>query len=268
MCNKDLTLIIMSCDAFSDLWEGQIKQLRSNWENRPEQIFIVTDKITNKNYKDINIIYPSEDMEWSERLNWALSKVKTEYVFFTLDDYFLIDNVKNDVIESYVEYMKNNKLDYIRLRKRRKKFTVSEIKGMYKLRNLNFESSYAINLYAGIWKKEFMSYCCRYKNNAWQFEVSLNKSGELYGAKCAICMDNDVYPILDVVRKGKLLRNAAKYFRKHPGLYLGDRETNDFIYELKLNIKELGVSYAPEWLVEKVRNFMIKKGHHYFSQDS
>ena len=267
MVNNNLTLLIMSCDNFSDLWDGQIKQIEKFWKEHPKKIILVSDKKTLKQYSNVKIIALNIEMEWSERLNWALKEIKTEYVFFTLDDYYLIDNVKNDILNTYVDLMEKESYDYIRLRKRRKKDTEESIDNYYKLRNLNPDSNYAINFYAGLWKKDFLDYCSLKHKNAWQLEVSLKNSGKKYGAKCAICMDNNVYPILDVVRKGKLLRNAAKYFKKH-GIYYGNREVNDFIYEFKLNIREFGVKYAPKTIVNFARNFMIKRGHHYFSQEA
>lgn len=267
MINENLTLLIMSCNSFSDLWDGQISQLEKFWKEHPKKVILVSDKKTTKKYDDIEILVPEIEMEWSERLNWALKKVKTDYVFFTLDDYFLINDVKNDVINEYINLMEKKNYDYIRLRKRRKKDTGDPILNYYKLRDLSPNSNYAINLYAGLWRKEFFNYCSLKQKNAWQLEVSLKNSGVKYGAKCAICMDNNVYPILDVVRKGKLLRNAAKYFKKN-GIYHGNREVNDFMYEFKLNIKEIGVRYAPTCIVNFARNFMIKRGHHYFSQEA
>ena len=267
MINENLTLLIMSCDNFSDLWDGQISQLKKFWKDHPKEIILVSDKKSSKKYDNIKIIAPDKEMEWSERLNWALNKIRTDYVFFTLDDYFLINNVKNDIINQYIELMEKDGYDYITLKKRRKKYTENSIKNYYKLRNISPNGSYAINLYASLWRKDFLNYCSLKNKNAWQLEVSLKNSGVKYKAKCAICMDDDVYPILDVVRKGKLLRNAAKYFKKN-GIYFGDREVNDFMYEFKLNIRTIGVRYAPSCIVNFARNFMIKRGHHYFSQEA
>lgn len=267
MLNENLTLLIMSCDNFSDLWDGQINQLKKFWREHPKEVILVSDKKTSKKYEGIKIIYPDIEMEWSERLNWALQKIKTDYIFFTLDDYFLIDNVYNEVINKYVELMEKENYDYIRLKKIRKKKSGELIKNYYKLRKLNLDINYAISLYAGIWRKDFFEYCSLKHKNAWQLEVSLKNLGVKYGAKCAVCMDDNVYPILDVVRKGKLLRNAAKYFKKN-GIYYGNREVNDFIYEFKLNIRTLGIRYAPSFIVNFARNFMIKRGHHYFSQEA
>lgn len=268
MINDNLSVIIMTCDAFSDLWEGQISQLKLHWKEHPLDMFLVTDKPTDRTFSDVTVLSMGNELEWSERLHGALKLVKTDFLFFTLDDYFLIEDVPNDLLNAYMKFMIERNYDYIRLFRRRKKFTGNKIEGLSGLRELDPDSVYAINLYAGLWRKDFMYKASEAKKNAWQFEVSLKRAGVAYNAKCAVCMRKDIYPILDVVRKGKLLRKADKYFKRHKGIYNGHRAVNTFAYEFKLNIRAFGVKYAPEFLVDTVRNFMIKRGHHYYSQDA
>lgn len=258
----------MSCDKFSDLWDGQVKQLEAYWPGHPPCAYIVTDKPSDRKFEKVQILAAGENLEWSERLAFALQHVETEYVFFTLDDYFLIDAVPEERIDRFIQLMDEKTYDYIRLFPRRKNQTEQAIPGYPGLRGLNPDSNYAINLYAGIWRKSFMQKAVQgAPKNAWQFEVSLRRSGVKNHAKCAVCMDKKAFPFLDVVRKGKLLRKANRYFKKHD-VYQGSRAVNSFWYEFKLGVRTMGVRYAPQALVKAARAFMIKRGHHYFSQDA
>lgn len=261
-----LTIIISSCDAFSDLWDGQIRQLKKYWPDHPSIVFIITDKPTQKQYENIEIIVAPQGYEWSERLNYALGLVKTKYVFFTLDDYFLINKVKVDKITDYLSLMDKRDVDYIRIFKRRKKFTEGRVENYTELRWLPENSDYAINFYPGIWKTNFLKFASRERRTAWQQEVSLKKAGLEYGAKCMVCMDDTVYEFLDVVRKGKLLRKANSYFKTHD-IYHGNRGVNSWFYETKLKVLDIGGLYAPRWMFKLAKRIMNSLGHHYFSDE-
>ena len=41
-----LTMVIQTCDKFSDLWEGHFKLLNKNWADRQIDTLLVTDEAT------------------------------------------------------------------------------------------------------------------------------------------------------------------------------------------------------------------------------
>lgn len=265
MFENQMTILIMSCDKFSDLWDGHVQLLEQNWGDRGMKTYLVTDKESDKTFEHVTILSTGEDKEWSERLKCALEQVTTEYVFITLDDYFLIKPVSNEKISNILSIMQNDGYDYIRLFLRPKCPKSARISKYGEFYEINTRDRYSVNLYAGIWKKEFMEKVIREPRNAWQFEVSLPHIATELGAKCAMS-NNREFVILDVVRKGKLLHKAARYFKKHD-VYHGEREVISMWYEIKLGIRTWGIRIMPKFIAKWARNFMIKRGHHYFSQD-
>lgn len=265
MLKDKMTMLIMSCDKFSDLWDGHVKLLNENWSDRGMDTYIVTDKENQRNYNDVSVFAAGTDMEWSERLDMALKNVKTEFVFLTLDDYFLIEKVSNDKINDLIEIMQKDKYDYIRLFLRPKCPRRARVKEYGKFYDINTKDRYSVNLYAGIWRKSFLEQTIRDKRNAWQFEVSLTRIATELGAKCAMS-NNREFVILDVVRKGKLLHKAVRYLKKHD-VYHGDRQVISYWYEIKLGIRTWGIRLMPKAITKAARTFMIKHGHHYYSQD-
>ena len=93
MLQEELTLLIFSCDKFSDLWDGQVKLLEKYWHDRRIQTYIVTDKENNRKFGNVELLCAGEDADFTDRVRYALNQVKTEYVMITLDDYFLIQHV-------------------------------------------------------------------------------------------------------------------------------------------------------------------------------
>ena len=238
MLSDKITGLILSCSKFSDLWDGNIKLFNENWPDKDFGTFIVTDGPTDVKYPGVGIIAAGEGVEWSERLSLALKQVRTEFVFVTMDDYYLVKPVDSQRIADLVALMEKEGYDYLRLYPRPKRATREEVPGYKGVYHVDTTCNYSVNLYSGIWRRSFLEYAIREPKTAWDFEVSLSKTATEYNAKC-ICSYNDEYSILDVVRKGKILHRANRYFKKHPGIYSGDRPLQSWGYEAGLWIKTM-----------------------------
>lgn len=252
MLKDKVTCLIFSCDKFSDLWEGNIKLFNENWPDRDFDTYIVTDKPTDRQIAGIGIIAAGDNVEWSDRLKFALQYVNTDYVFVTLDDYFLIEKVDNKKMESIVELLIERQYDYIRLYPRPERATLNQVEGYPGIYEVDIKRNYSVNLYSGFWKKDFFEFTVKDSKNAWVFEVSLHDAAIEYGARC-LCSYNKDYIILDVVRKGKILHSANRYFRSHPGIYNGNRELQDRGYEIRLWWKTFLGKYVPDFLIKPAK---------------
>lgn len=260
-----LTMLILSCEKFSDLWEGHIKLLETNWGDRGIDTYIVTDRSTDAQFQHVNIISAGEDKEYTERLAYALEFVKTEYVFITLDDYFLIKPVSNEKIEELISLADKEQLDYIRLFIRPTRANGEKIEGYKNIRRIKTERVYSVNLYPGIWRKSFMLKTLVKPLSPWNYEVTLSKIATEKKALCAVS-NNGEFEILDVVRKGKLLRKPNRYLKKN-GLYHGNREVHTFTYELKNNLITICARILPTSVSNKIRSVLIKFGFHFYRQE-
>lgn len=264
---NNVTMLILSCDKFSDLWDGHVKQLETYWPDRRMRTIIVTDKPTDREFSPIDIMFAGDKGAWSDRLAYAVQNVATDYVFVTLDDYFLTKRVANEQIEDLLAMMDKEHIDYVRLFPRPKAATREELANYKKIHKIDTTVNYSVNLYSGIWRKEFLASTVKKPKTAWQFEVLLHKRAEEYGARCVVSLRNE-FKILDVVRKGKLLHSAAAYFKRHPGIYNGDREVNTWEYEIKLGFQTLASRYLPGKIKKHVKTFMTKRGRRFFSDEA
>lgn len=267
MKQSNLSMIISSCGAFSDLWDGHITQLERFWGDRSlDQTILVTDEPTDVTYENVKVFAAGAGIEWSRRLKSALDLVRTEYVIITLDDYFLIETVDQARIDSLVDIMRENGLDYFRLFRRPKRATGKQIGSCAGICRVDTSVAYSVNLTTGIWKTDFAKYCSNCDLNAWRFEVALSGMAQSYGASCAVD-NNDDFVILDVVRKGKLLRKSANYFKKNPGLYQGSREVNTFDYEFRLGVRTMVGRHTPMWLHKRIKNMMRSLGREFYTEE-
>lgn len=265
MLRNKMTMLILSCELFSDLWDAHVKQLERFWPDREMDTYIVTDADHPTDFERVKVMATGAGLEFSERLAAALDHVKTEYVFITLDDYFLKKPVSNQVIQSLTKMMDAEKLDYVRLFKHPTKATKEPLPGYLGIYWIDTARKYSVNLYSGIWRTDFMRKTVRDVRDPWRFEVSLARVSTELNARCVVSLNRE-FVILDVVRKGKILNKAHRYLRKHD-LYHGSRPVQSKWYEFKLGVRTWGGRLMPDCIVNLARNFMIRRGHHYFSQE-
>lgn len=109
------SIIISTCDKFSDLWDAHIQLLNKNWADRNVDTFLVTDKPTDRTFENVNVVAAGEATEITERLRAVMPLIKTEYILFTLDDYFLTEKISTKAILEDIEDMKEQEIDYMRL---------------------------------------------------------------------------------------------------------------------------------------------------------
>lgn len=263
MLKDKLTLIIHSCQKFSDLWDAHFLLLDQNWPDRGIRTILATDEPTDWTHPGVEVFSAGTSKELSERTKTVMGIVETEYVLITLDDYFPVYPIKNSKIEYLVGVMDAEHLDYIRMFHR--PWSFKRLKNYHKVYEVNiYNDDYAVNLYSGIWRRSFAAATVREPLNAWKYEVSLTPVARELKARCAMSKNND-FPIMDVVRKGKLLTKANNYFKKHP-IYHGNREVMKRKDEIWIEVKTISKFLMPTRLVNALKSLMRKMGMEFFSE--
>lgn len=263
--NKRYTLLIHSCDKFSDLWEAHVKLLNQNWPDRNCPTYILTDSRNEQKFDKVNILSAGDGKEITERIRYALNFMSTEYIIVTLDDYFPIYPIETERIERLIDIMDQKRYDYLRLYHLPKGgLSATENSDIYKLA---LNADYRVNLYVGIWRKDFMLRTLGDKIlNAWEFEVTLTENARNANGNCAVSLGGE-FPILDVVRKGRILPKAAKYLKRN-NLYNGKRPKMPLIAYYKLGIKEYGsrlLSKLPNPVYQMIKQCCVALGMKSFS---
>lgn len=262
MLDDRLTLLIHSCDKFSDLWDAHMYLLNKNWNDRNIDTILLTDKETERSFEGVRIVSAGNGTELSDRTAFVLPQINTEYVLITLDDYFPIYDVCSEKIERLIKIMDKENIDYLRLfcdPNSHKKFLDYD-----KLYKIPLDKNYDVNLYQGIWRKSFIEKTIRQSLNAWQYEVSLTSIARECNARCVLSKGKE-FEILDVVRKGKLLHKANRYLKKH-NLYNGDRKTIEWKEEVRIYLFNRGKKILPKFAAKWIKGFLQKRGYKFYSE--
>ena len=260
-------VIISTCNKFSDLWDAHVMLLNQNWKSRGKT-YLVTDDATDRRFEGVEVVCAGEGAEITKRLECALKKVSGKYVLFTLDDYFLTEPIDTDGLNAVIRVMEEENLDYVRLYaatesalRKEDAMEITNHPGFY-LRNLD-KGNYKISLYPGIWRTDFMRATLCESMNAWQYEVSLTPMARQLNARCAIS-NHQEFPFLDVVRKGKILRKANRYFQKNP-IYHSQREVLSVPEELKFRLRAYLHYQLPKPVMNLLKRILRKFGVNFYS---
>jgi hypothetical protein len=224
-------------------------------------VILVTDCITNRQFNGVQVFSAGNKLEMPARIKSVICSVKTDYVFLTLDDYFVKDKILDSDIESVLSFICKNNVDYFRL------FPIPNDKksiiGHKGWNWIDLETNYAVNLYPGIWKRSFLEKVLDCNLSPWEFEVTLSKKAKKENAICVMSKNNE-FPILDVVRKGKVLHKAKRYLESN-NLNIGNRPVISYWVEIKLKIFGIGSRILPNKIAKYIRNILHNFGMKFYS---
>lgn len=253
---ENLSLVVSSFDAYEDLWKPFFTLLKENWpESEQIPIYLGTNS---KKYihPGLQIYSPLADIpedysSWSKCVIEILKRVKTDYVLFMLDDFFLWKQVDNGRLEKVLSYMKSNKrIGYICLKQ-----DITPASGPKWHQNamnceypeLHFRRRgypYRVSTQTGLWRKDYLLKLLRAHETAWQFEVRANIRANFYCQKqYGVRESLFIYPGGGYVWKGKVLNEYANSF---PEELVGDIK------------KKRGFITKEEWNRPKKRKRTIK----------
>lgn len=170
---KDCTILVNSCDAYEDLWAPFFTLLKKNWPACPYPIVLNTEtKAYHNDDIDVRTVPLGEKaytMSWSMRLYKVLQTIKTPYVIFLLDDFFIEQPVDMPRLEQCIAWMKNDK----------KIASFSFAPSLWPdvpdnrfpgfvLRGRN--TAYKANCQAAVWRTDVLRSLLRKKETPWEFE--------------------------------------------------------------------------------------------------
>jgi hypothetical protein len=220
--DKKLSILIFSCDAYSDLWDNFFDCFEKFWRDNNYQCYLVNNF---KKYQRSGVIVLNAGSgDWSSRAKFALDTVPSKYVLAFLEDYYLCDYVANSQVSDVVDYVIGNNVNYYQLDK-----TDKEDYFRWKIhdkKNYLFEipknRNYWVDTSVAIWEKSFFLQLLGDEDySAWKFELDRNadaKHPERYADKSCLFDCRSLITVRMMVTQGKYdpdsLKLMASKFKK------------------------------------------------------
>lgn len=244
-----LTIFVDSFDGYSDMWDIYFLIFDHYWPDCKYKKVLVTNELTPK-FNNVNVINTGKEINWMDRTIRALNLVETEYVLFSLEDYFIGKKVKNYEIDDILDFMSKNKINCYKLYpwpKSNTKFRDGKFKHLHGYKK---NDAYAINGALSIFKTDFLIKIlkkCVDAETCFDFEYYYLNNKENVNDTIdfsSICYDDrDILGYHNGIIRGKWLWSTVKYYKKQ-GLNIdfSNREkmsfSQTFFYLLRFNMPQ------------------------------
>lgn len=212
---NDISIIVNSCDAFSDCWRPFIHSVRKYWNDCPWPLYIISNNNSIATPEGISFIKVGEDKKFASNLKKAIEAIDSEYIIYLQEDYFLDKAVDQKSIEQHLLYCKLNNIDYMRLGM---PFIKGEPVECYSVNKLT--DKYALCLQAAIWKKATLDNLLFEGWSGWDFEYKIQDYAIKQGMDIKIlglrkeCKEKGInYVTGTAVRKGKWTYSGYNFLK-------------------------------------------------------
>ena len=164
----NIALLVGSCDKYHFLWDTFSLLLDKYWDKGIDiPKYIITQNVDPKihNIQSIRVETPL----YTTGLRKALDTIKSEYVLWLQDDYFLRRPLSFSDFNTYCNLTESWNADRFGIHEDSTLYSKQTIcNNIYKL---NQFSLYTISLQASIWRSDFLYGLLDHEENPWEFEV-------------------------------------------------------------------------------------------------
>lgn len=268
-----ITMLLLSCDNYSDLWDDFFNLKERFWPDCEYKWYVVTET---KDYtrNQVGVIKCGRELNWAGRLRYALNQVDTSYVGIYLDDYFIVSSINNDRIKSFVDLMYSDGVSFLNLGNVFYHITNLPNKEYYKdhLIRIPKHQKYGIDTSAAIWDKEYLLEKLGDGDySAWQFEIDrCNEAASAEGLNGLILCDDQLsfnVSEIPVVIQGVLYPDAVKFFSNQLGYKIlspRSQMSTKNVLRYKLKVRMSRVKHGRKILKWIGRNIL---GYKFFTED-
>lgn len=249
MQSDKLVILVLSCDAYGDLWQDFFNLRDKFWQDCPYKWYLVTET-KEFHHPNVEIIRCGKNLNWAGRLRYAIETIDSQYYGLFLDDFFISERIDNKIIESTLSIMESNKATFLNMSDVFNNI-VSLKEKVYCAKHLIIipkSLPYGVSTEAAIWEKEYLlSKIGSGDYSAWQFEIDrVNEAKSAKGIDGFNLCDERMpfhVSVEPVVIQGKVYPIAKKYFKKIGYNFLTKRKSMTFkqvfLYRLKMRMSKI-----------------------------
>lgn len=178
-----LTVLVNSCDKYSDLWNPFFTLYKKYADSLKCQIFLNTESMDfsfkGLEIKCLHLPDIGERKKYSARMTYCLNQISSEYVLVLLDDFFLREPIKIDVINQIIEWMdEDNRIVYFNCDNTPAYYDEWEKDKYPGFHRVPWGNCYTLNLQAAVWRtKKLKEYWRTNSSNGitpWEWEIYTN----------------------------------------------------------------------------------------------
>ena len=161
------SVIVSSCDAYSDLWPFFFHFFEKHWPDAPKPVHLVSNfrRFESPSVKTLAV---GPDKSWGDTIHAALEQIPDDFVVFVLDDFFLNTPVPAGWVDSLVGQLEETKGDFVSLYN----FAPTEkrIEGLPLLSRIE-ERMECPGFHASLFRRSYLMELASARQNIWRTEA-------------------------------------------------------------------------------------------------
>lgn len=251
----NMSILVLSFDGYSDLWEAFFVTKNKYWRTCKYKARLVSNY---KIYPGVETICVGKEICWSDRALKALEYVREPYVMLLLEDYLFASEVKDKEIDDAINYIVENDINYMRIVTIPKSKQVSADGDGYIPIYANEE--YGVNLQASIWKTSYLKESIkRFYGSPWDFEIGFladTMNSSAIPLRDCYTTEHNLIDIKNGVLKGKWFPSVLRYYSKRGINFKWENRGklsfyNECKYGLKVKLKNI-LGYKARRIIKRL----------------
>jgi hypothetical protein len=223
--NKKITVLVNSCDAYSDVWPLFFSALNEFWPDRHLELVLNTERKSpnlGKNIKVTNFNKKGLNDSWGLRLIESLRKIETDYVLVVYDDFILESYLDNEELNKLLSKMESDTdiaavyLTKLGLEINKNSFMMPSRQEGNQYALVGDKVDYRLNSSPAIWRKKDLLAYTGVHDTPWAWEVfgSFRTYGNGKKFYCPHDTDADIYQYNSkkggAIYRGKWVREVVE----------------------------------------------------------
>lgn len=206
---QGISLVVTSCDDYSDLWRAFFSNLKRKWPDQPFPTYLLTNE-RGFTFPGVTVLRVGPDKGWSTNLISALRRIPDHAILLFLDDLFLKDSVGDgENVYRLCERFLTEKMDYLRFNP-----TPGPSGGVDSdlIGPVAPGDNYRASTVVCLWRRSVLLDVLREGESAWEFEVFGSARTDKYSSWYA--SDRWLLPTANLVIKGRFHPGALRLFQR------------------------------------------------------
>ncbi len=202
-------VLVMSCDAYSDLWRPFFNLFWKHWPDCPWPVYLGSNRAVFSDERVVTLAVG--DAEWSGRLQLCLDRLSSDFVLLLLEDYFLDAPVSTpDLLDKFAAL---GSLGGAQLRLFPMPGPDQKLERVPGVGIIHPRAAYRVSTQAAFWDRKHLQQLVADRESIWDFEWNGSKRSRSFDVRYyATCEPAMHYR--QVVERGEWFRGAAAHFGK------------------------------------------------------
>lgn len=264
---KDITILISSCDKYSDLWKPFFHFFYESWPslktyNNHIPILFLTNKETVQDSRLTPVLFPNE-ASWSDNMLQALERVKTNYVMIVLEDYIFHKPVNEKRLQKVLNGMREVDAAYMQVSADDKRYTSAQwhphVAGV---RYAGKHEPWRTSLQLCVWNTEDLKWLLKSGEGIWIFEITSSQRSEGMRKPFLKIVENEPMSYLNASQEGYLNASVMRWIKDHGSDITATKLPVNEDHKIKLGfrnfLRSIYWNYLPssEEIKTKIKSFL------------